>query len=445
MEIVLALIALIIVVKIDRIVSKMIGVVLLVCSVALVIYGCSPAQSLTGDGTGEITGSYTAYEDGADTAFAATDEPETELPYTETEAAGTDVSDTEAQIPAETTAASDTTASPETTAAPETSKTPETTAKVPETTAAPETTAKPASGSAAKHTHKWKAATCTEPKTCQTCGKTEGEPLWHDWGADWEKGDVCVRCGIVSKGHAPLYTGEETSGTGEKCREGGEHLWYYCDNFGQKVCAKCGDGYCYVMGHTVVQVDKETLACKECGGEKITHVFDEDGVCTVCKGVTANKFCRLVAQRIAEIVNEYRIAEGHAPAVLLPGMSEVAQYRVKQMASGSGIDHDAEDIQEAADHCKYGSVNSEGHYSTYTLEAVGYCGFGVGFDTTKYALGSDKLTGYIENYAREIADMYRSSPAHWAYVGAVDDDYPYIGVGYNGGISCIMVGSVNFG
>lgn len=28
--------------------------------------------------------------------------------------------------------------------------------------------------------HKWKEATCTEPKTCVYCGMTEGEPLGHD-------------------------------------------------------------------------------------------------------------------------------------------------------------------------------------------------------------------------------------------------------------------------
>lgn len=29
--------------------------------------------------------------------------------------------------------------------------------------------------------HKWKEATCTSPKTCSACGKTEGEALGHDW------------------------------------------------------------------------------------------------------------------------------------------------------------------------------------------------------------------------------------------------------------------------
>ena len=29
--------------------------------------------------------------------------------------------------------------------------------------------------------HSWKRATCTEPKTCRRCRKTDGEPLGHDW------------------------------------------------------------------------------------------------------------------------------------------------------------------------------------------------------------------------------------------------------------------------
>lgn len=29
------------------------------------------------------------------------------------------------------------------------------------------------------HTHKWKKATCTKPKTCKECGATEGDPLGH--------------------------------------------------------------------------------------------------------------------------------------------------------------------------------------------------------------------------------------------------------------------------
>ena len=31
------------------------------------------------------------------------------------------------------------------------------------------------------HIHQWQDATCTEPKTCSACGKTEGEPAGHNY------------------------------------------------------------------------------------------------------------------------------------------------------------------------------------------------------------------------------------------------------------------------
>lgn len=39
--------------------------------------------------------------------------------------------------------------------------------------------------------HQWEEATCTEPKTCKVCGETEGYSLEHDYNAKGE----CERCG----------------------------------------------------------------------------------------------------------------------------------------------------------------------------------------------------------------------------------------------------------
>ena len=50
--------------------------------------------------------------------------------------------------------------------------------------------------------HTWTAASCTAPRSCSSCGATDGEPLGHDWGA-WtvtteatctEKGEETRRC-----------------------------------------------------------------------------------------------------------------------------------------------------------------------------------------------------------------------------------------------------------
>ena len=46
--------------------------------------------------------------------------------------------------------------------------------------------------------HDWKDATCTAPKTCKTCGETEGEALGHDWKeATTEAPKTCTRCGAT--------------------------------------------------------------------------------------------------------------------------------------------------------------------------------------------------------------------------------------------------------
>ena len=49
---------------------------------------------------------------------------------------------------------------------------------------------------AKRHVHRWREATCTEPKTCKRCGATDGEPLGHDWAeATYDKPKTCRRCG----------------------------------------------------------------------------------------------------------------------------------------------------------------------------------------------------------------------------------------------------------
>lgn len=46
--------------------------------------------------------------------------------------------------------------------------------------------------------HKWKEATCTEPKTCELCGLTEGEPNGHVWlERTLEAPKTCSECGAT--------------------------------------------------------------------------------------------------------------------------------------------------------------------------------------------------------------------------------------------------------
>ena len=72
------------------------------------------------------------------------------------------------------------------------------------------------------HKHEWKEATCTEPKTCATCGETEGEPLGHTWvEATCTEPKTCSVCG-------------ETEG------EPLGHTWVDATETEPKTCSVCG-------------------------------------------------------------------------------------------------------------------------------------------------------------------------------------------------------------
>lgn len=77
------------------------------------------------------------------------------------------------------------------------------------------------SGCGCKHT--WTDATCTAPRTCTLCGKTEGEPLSHTWSdADCTTPKTCTLCG-KTKGE-PL-----------------PHAWVEANYQDPKTCSVCGE------------------------------------------------------------------------------------------------------------------------------------------------------------------------------------------------------------
>ena len=48
--------------------------------------------------------------------------------------------------------------------------------------------------------HNWKSATCKTPKTCKACGKTEGSVAAHNWkNATCKKAATCSVCGATGK------------------------------------------------------------------------------------------------------------------------------------------------------------------------------------------------------------------------------------------------------
>ena len=148
------------------------------------------------------------------------------------------------------------------------------------------------------------------------------------------------------------------------------------------------------------------------------------------------EYKRQVAAYVAQYINQYR----GSPCTVLPGMSQVAQYRAGQLCYN--FSHSTSDKRAALAYYEYGRWidateagldASLSYYESDTSEAI--CRGVRGMDAE--ALG------------KAIADAIRASGSHWSYVGS--SEYSYIGVGVEyrddayGWYCCVMVGTTNYG
>ena len=142
--------------------------------------------------------------------------------------------------------------------------------------------------------HDWIDATCTAPKTCDTCGATEGIALGHDWSdATCTAPKTCDTCGAtegIALGHdwidatctAPKTCG--TCGATEGTALG--HDWSDATCTAPKTCDTCGATEGIALGHD--WIDATCTAPKTCGtcgateGTALGHSWT-DATCTAPK------------------------------------------------------------------------------------------------------------------------------------------------------------------
>ena len=105
--------------------------------------------------------------------------------------------------------------------------------------------------------HEWKDATCTEPKTCAKCGKTEGEPLGHTWeDATCTEPKTCSTCGATEgepNGHENTRWIEEDTDIVRAKRS----MVLYCDDCETEVDTKTEDIDSFIDGDEYLFTAKE--------------------------------------------------------------------------------------------------------------------------------------------------------------------------------------------
>ena len=138
----------------------------------------------------------------------------------------------------------------------------------------------------------------------------------------------------------------------------------------------------------------------------------------------ASNNCKLIAEKLIEYLNSYRIGQGIAPADVEKDLVPYAEYRSRQLISNFA--HDTADERKAAKALEYGryvdpadfGIAGEPYYTAEAAEAIVMAGY----------IGTDS------EVAESIAQLIRGSPEHWIYVGSAEYRKIAVGVTYAGSL-----------
>lgn len=141
-----------------------------------------------------------------------------------------------------------------------------------------------------------------------------------------------------------------------------------------------------------------------------------------------------VASLVAMYINQYR----SNPATVLPGLTQVAAYRSRELVANfahtDGISAcNALQYGEYVDMTLYGMSESDSYYLGYNREAIAKGGWG----------------GTADEIAQRIAIGFKNSSSHWKYLGSSEYSYIAVGCTYDEASSmwycCICVSSKDYG
>ncbi len=131
----------------------------------------------------------------------------------------------------------------------------------------------------------------------------------------------------------------------------------------------------------------------------------------------------LVAQKVAEYINQFRTEQGDVTVTIIPGLTEYCKYRCTQLKTNFA--HDTTDQRAAAEALQYGEYvdwslyGIEGEENYYTANV-------------REAIGKGNWGGTADEIAYSIANGFRNSKGHWSYVGSSKYTYMAVGVMYDG-------------
>ena len=143
------------------------------------------------------------------------------------------------------------------------------------------------------HVHSWTEADCTSPRTCSSCGQTQGEALGHRWQeATCTAPKTCLRCGVTES--APLG-----------------HDWTKATCAAPKTCLRCGETEGEPLPHTPTEADyQHPSVCSVCGavcGPALEADFVKYGFDRFCETGVSYPYKTLSKGRDREITGTFEV------------------------------------------------------------------------------------------------------------------------------------------
>ena len=149
--------------------------------------------------------------------------------------------------------------------------------------------------------HKWIAATCTTPKTCSVCSKTEGNELGHDYTAETKSDDTlktpgtciaeaiyyysCANCGAVEKNDSHTFIGELNA----RNHAGSETEWTRTATTHKEIYKCCGAVKTAETTHSFSDWSNSKRICEVCGYEQTCT--NHTGGTATCKNKAVCETC----------------------------------------------------------------------------------------------------------------------------------------------------------
>lgn len=132
----------------------------------------------------------------------------------------------------------------------------------------------------------WANATCTSPRTCKSCGKTEGEPLGHEWEeATCTTPETCQRCGKTEGkplGHQPGSWTTEVDymdATSKEIRECGKCGEVVDTRNEKEITSFAGNGMFSISPKGFIErLNEEFSDLPNCSSMKASYELDDSGM-----------------------------------------------------------------------------------------------------------------------------------------------------------------------